>query len=135
MDPLSTVNKAYSMVVKFEFQREILGTMNESTELLVLLNKAQTQTQVRQRKSGTKKDHCAFCNMDGHLRGSYFKLIGYPEWYKLKNKVGKQSARGYKNTKMLATEEGDSTEEDNPLDVPDTATRINKLTTMLSSLK
>lgn len=40
MDPLPSVNEAYSIVLKFEFQKKVLGSMNENMESLVLLNKA-----------------------------------------------------------------------------------------------
>ncbi|KAG8654298.1 hypothetical protein MANES_05G119167v8 [Manihot esculenta] len=49
MDPLPTVNKAYSMNLS------------------------------RPRRSEIKKGHCTFCNMDGHTREGCFKLIGYPD--------------------------------------------------------
>ncbi|KAG8637483.1 hypothetical protein MANES_15G127302v8 [Manihot esculenta] len=79
MDSLSTVNKAYSMVVKFESQREILESMNDDSESLALLNKNQTQNLFRPRRYEIKKGHCTFRNMDGHTRKGCFKLIGYPD--------------------------------------------------------
>lgn len=45
MDPLPSVNKAYSMVVKFESKREVLGAMKENVDSFVLLNRAQGQGQ------------------------------------------------------------------------------------------
>ncbi|XP_021597215.1 uncharacterized protein LOC110603688 [Manihot esculenta] len=39
MDPLPSVNKAYSMVLKFESQKDILGSINGNTEPLVLMNR------------------------------------------------------------------------------------------------
>lgn len=44
IDPLPSVNKAYSMEFKFESQKEVLGSMNENVESLLLLNKAQGQS-------------------------------------------------------------------------------------------
>ena len=135
MDPLPTVNKAYSMVVKFESQREILGAMNDNSESLALLNKAQAQNLSRPRRSEVKKGHCTFCNMDGHTREGCFKLIGYPDWFKGKNKAGTQSFKGNRSTRIMAAIEGNKSEEDNPLEYLDTSSRIHKLTSMLSSLK
>ncbi|KAG8648046.1 hypothetical protein MANES_09G140601v8 [Manihot esculenta] len=79
MDPLPTINKAYSMVMKFESQRKILGAMNDNTKSLALLNKTQSQNLTRPRRSENKKGHCTFCNMNGHNREGCFKLIGYPD--------------------------------------------------------
>ena len=45
MDSPPSLNKAYSMVVKFESHREVLGTMNEDVNSLVLLNKTQRNPQ------------------------------------------------------------------------------------------
>ncbi|KAG8637879.1 hypothetical protein MANES_15G172266v8 [Manihot esculenta] len=50
IDPLSSINKVYSMVLKFESQKEVLGSMNENVE-----------------------------SLDGHIREGCFKLIGYPD--------------------------------------------------------
>ncbi|XP_021624990.1 uncharacterized protein LOC110624181 [Manihot esculenta] len=135
MDPLPTVNKAYSMVVKFESQREILGAMTDNSESLVLLNKTYTQSQARPRKPDNKKGHCTFCNMNGHTREGCFRLIGYPDWFKSKNKSGTQGVKGYGNTRIMAAIEQSKPEEDSPLDYTDTSSKINELTSMLTSLK
>ncbi|XP_021598932.1 uncharacterized protein LOC110604958 [Manihot esculenta] len=135
MDHLPTVNKAYSMVVKFESQREILGAMNDNSESLALLNKAQAQSLSRPRRSKVKKGHCTFCNMDGHTREGYFRLIGYPDWFKAKNKIRTQSFKGNRSTKVMAVVEGNKSEEDNPLEYLDPLSKIHELTSMLSSLK
>uniref|UniRef100_A0A2C9VK79 Uncharacterized protein n=1 Tax=Manihot esculenta TaxID=3983 RepID=A0A2C9VK79_MANES len=71
--------------------------------------------------------------MSGHVKEGCFKLIEYPEWYKPKNKIGGQSIKGNKNTKMVTTE--GTTEENNPLDSLKTTTKINELIIMLSSLQ
>lgn len=73
--------------------------------------------------------------MDGHVREGCFKIIGYPDWFKTKNKASTQPVKGYKNTKMMTTVERGSTGEGNPLDYPNTRSRINELTSILSSLK
>ncbi|XP_021623920.1 uncharacterized protein LOC110623311 [Manihot esculenta] len=135
MDPLPTVNKAYSMVVKFESQLEILGVMSDNSESLVLLNKTYTQSQARPRKPDNKKGHCTFCNMNGHTRDGCFRLIGYPDWFKSKNKSNTQGGKGYGNTRIMAAIEQNKPEEDNSLDYTDTSSKINELTSMLTSLK
>ncbi|XP_021626177.1 uncharacterized protein LOC110625005 [Manihot esculenta] len=135
MDPLPTVNKAYSMVVKFESQREILGAMNDNTESLTLLNKTQSENLNRPRRSENKKGHCTFCNMNGHTREGCFKLIGYSDSFKGKSKAGTQPVKGFRSTKIMAAIDGNKLEEDSPLEYLDTSNRILELSFMLSSLK
>ncbi|XP_043809629.1 uncharacterized protein LOC122722589 [Manihot esculenta] len=93
MDPLPSVNKAYSMVLKFESQKDILGSINGNTEPLVLMNRTQKQYQGRQKRPDQKKGHCSYCDMDGHVREGCFKLIGYPEWFKTKTKNNGQFSK------------------------------------------
>ncbi|KAG8646687.1 hypothetical protein MANES_09G022870v8 [Manihot esculenta] len=50
MDPLPSVNKTYSLLLKFE-----------------------------QKRPDQKKGHCSYCDMDGHVKEDCFKIIGYPE--------------------------------------------------------
>lgn len=99
MDHLPSVNKAYSMVLKLESQKEVLGNINNSMDSLALLNKTQGQYQGRQKRNESQKGHCTYCNMDGHVREGCFKLFGYPEWYKPKKKFGGQSFRIDRNVK------------------------------------
>ena len=35
-------------------------------------------------QSDSKKPfrHCDYCNNDGHVKDTYFRLYGYPDWYK-----------------------------------------------------
>lgn len=35
---------------------------------------------------------CAFCKIKGHTRENYFKIIGYPQDYKIKKKEGSNFA-------------------------------------------
>ncbi|KAJ9135736.1 hypothetical protein P3X46_032887 [Hevea brasiliensis] len=76
-DPLPSVNKAYSTITKFETQKQELTNFSDT----------QGQNFKRDsKKYDPKKGHCDFCNMDGHIREGCFKIIGYPDWFKYKNK-------------------------------------------------
>ncbi|KAG8649482.1 hypothetical protein MANES_08G099611v8 [Manihot esculenta] len=108
MDPLPSVNKAYSMVLKFESQKDTLGSINGNTEPLILMNRTHKQYQGRQKRPDQKRRHCSYCDMDGHVREGCFKLIGYPEWFKMKIKNNGQ---------------------------PNTSTQINDLNIMMNSLQ
>lgn len=68
MDSLPSLNKAYLMVLKFESQKEVLRNISSSMDSLVLFNKAQGQFQEKQKKLESKKEHCSYYDMDGHVR-------------------------------------------------------------------
>ncbi len=68
-DPLPSVNKAYSLITKFETQKQVLANFSDVSDSTTLFNKSQTQGQNFKRDSkkyDPKKAHCDFCNMDGH---------------------------------------------------------------------
>ncbi|KAG8650605.1 hypothetical protein MANES_07G054076v8 [Manihot esculenta] len=125
MDPIPSVNKAYFMVLKFESQNDILGSMNGNTEPLKRLD--------------LKRRLCSYCNMDRHVRDGCFKLIGYPEWFKTKTKNNGQSFKANRNIgyerRVVAAIEGPPNGKDTPLDILDTSTQISDLNAMLSSLQ
>ncbi|KAG8645665.1 hypothetical protein MANES_10G083411v8 [Manihot esculenta] len=81
LDPFPSINSTYSMALKHESQKEILSKRNlNSTKTLVLFNQSQGQLQKgKQKKYDPKKGHYNHCNMNGHVRDTYFKLIGYPD--------------------------------------------------------
>ncbi|KAG8655435.1 hypothetical protein MANES_04G047309v8 [Manihot esculenta] len=139
MDPLPSVNKAYSMVLKFESQKDILGNINGNTEPLALMNRTYKQYQGKQRGPGQKRGHCSYCDMDGHVREGCFKLIGYPEWFKTKIKNNGQPSKANRTIgherKVVAAVEGTPHKRDTPLDMPNTSTQINDLNIMMNSLQ
>ncbi|KAG8642657.1 hypothetical protein MANES_12G107750v8 [Manihot esculenta] len=86
LDPLPSINRVYSMALKYESQKEVLSKKNhDSNETLVLFNQSQNG---KQKKYDPKKGHYSHCNMDSHVRDICFKLIGYPDWFKNKTKIG-----------------------------------------------
>lgn len=110
--------------------------MNDVTESHVFFNETQGQFQGRQKRLDSKKDHCSHCNMDGHIREGCFKLIGYPDWYKPKSKIARQS---FKQTKsidighnLIANVEKSRYKEDNS---PHVTIKIDVLNAMPSSLQ
>ena len=112
LDPLPSVNKVYSMVLRIEKQREVSDLFTENLENTALFNrssfakpagrshgnfrtdlvhpKGPTRNQVHSSSIGygsqsdSKKQfhHCDYCNNDGHVRDTCFRLHGYPDWYK-----------------------------------------------------
>ncbi|KAJ0099873.1 hypothetical protein Patl1_21231 [Pistacia atlantica] len=87
MNPLPSVNQAYSMLVTEESQRNLI-----STALTVLYSSSNTS----QHSSKTKKNWsiiCEHCNVRGHKKDNYYRLIGYPADFKFtKKKFSNQSS-------------------------------------------
>src|SRR5262249_39713524 len=93
-DPLPTVNKAYSMILRIDKQREIHVNFSEGVEHLAMFVKGTQQSKRLHFKKKDKKDrHCDYCNTDGHLKYACFKLHGYLDWYK-ELKVQKINSQG-----------------------------------------
>ncbi|KAL0314937.1 UNVERIFIED_CONTAM: hypothetical protein Sangu_2338100 [Sesamum angustifolium] len=90
LEPLPHVNKAYSMVLHVERQRQVNSEFAEIGEQSAM----QVRTFEPKYKSGSKtfdrRKHivdkrgmvCEHCHKIGHDRGTCFKLNGTPEWYK-----------------------------------------------------
>ncbi|KAL0285859.1 UNVERIFIED_CONTAM: Retrovirus-related Pol polyprotein from transposon RE2 [Sesamum calycinum] len=86
MDPLPSIGKAYSMILKVEKQREIHS--NAPTFLPNGAMNVRSWGRGKQMASKTieKRDKrsllCEHCNKTGHDKESCFKIHGYPDWYK-----------------------------------------------------
>lgn len=85
MDSLPTVNKAYSMVLWVQKQRQVNVIANDLDEKVsTLLVKGQYNSvsgKSFKKKDFSKKEdrHCDFCKNSSHLRDTCFKLHGYPD--------------------------------------------------------
>lgn len=112
MEPLPSIDKAYSMIAQVEDQKSIQEMQGEGRGQMALY--AQRQMVYSgpkygyQHKEGLKRDgsgqmerriskdekrklRCSHCKASGHEAHECFKLHGYPEWYKK-----------YKDTKGVA---------------------------------
>ncbi|KAJ0096195.1 hypothetical protein Patl1_16565 [Pistacia atlantica] len=106
MDPLHTINKAYSMILRVEKQREVHVAFVDNLENSAMFAKAQVVKKEANGKTGYKRKdtikkserHCDFYNNNGHTKETCFKLHGYPDWYKdLKEQKGKTQHKTYAN--------------------------------------
>ncbi|XP_031252142.1 uncharacterized protein LOC116110042 [Pistacia vera] len=95
MNPLTTVNQAYSIVTQDESQREIVSRQsnNEVTTALVSTNNAN--------KGGNYKGKkpliiCEYCNNPGHKKDNCWNLHGYPEGHKFYKPKGQSRTKGNK---------------------------------------
>eukprot|EP00257_Ricinus_communis_P016867 XP_015575166.1 uncharacterized protein LOC107261307 [Ricinus communis] len=88
MEPLPSVNRAYSMMLSVEKQKEVHINFNEHIEGTGLMVKTQGSFQEKPffskvlSKKDKEKQQCEHCKQKGHLKESCFKLHGYPDWFK-----------------------------------------------------
>lgn len=84
MDPLPSVNKAYSMVLQVEKQRQVNVIANDLDDKISdLLVKGQFNNEggknFKKRDFNRREErHCDFCKNSGHIKDTNFNLHGYP---------------------------------------------------------
>lgn len=90
MDPLPSVNKAYSMILRVEKQRQVNMGVREMIGNSAMLLKAQEYRKQVNYKGTVKKRipldkkqlYCDHFDKPGHQRETCFKIHGFPDWYK-----------------------------------------------------
>ncbi|KAG8657892.1 hypothetical protein MANES_03G091160v8 [Manihot esculenta] len=93
-DPLPSINKAYSMIMSVEKQREVQIDSTSSSETAAVIlarrnfsgNRSNTGTgnnraSFSSRKEDKKKQYCTNCKGAGHIVDDCFSLHGYPDWF------------------------------------------------------
>ncbi|KAF7825204.1 uncharacterized protein G2W53_016368 [Senna tora] len=92
LDPLPSVNKAFSKVVRQEIQKEVNLAFNNVESSVMMVNTCGRKTE--DKKADKAGKYCDHCNQNGHTQESCFKIIGFPERYKdlkeQKKKAGKK---------------------------------------------
>ena len=85
MDPLPAINKAFSLILQEEKQKEVVSATSVSSETQMAFAVKVTAPP----KPRTKKDRpqCTHCGFLGHIVDKCYKLYGYPPGYKPKNKA------------------------------------------------
>jgi len=102
LDPLPSVNKAYSMVQRVETQRHVTENLTANREIAANVTRTQTNSfrdsdstisamvtksgngGARSRKNfkkNTGNKFCDHCQRSGHSTDQCFKIIRYPKWY------------------------------------------------------
>ncbi|KAK9165874.1 hypothetical protein Scep_001065 [Stephania cephalantha] len=85
MDPLPNINKAYSMILRVEKQREVNINFAPALETTMAVRNGHVkQFHKWDSKKFVNKDDLVFefCKRKRHIKDNCFKLHGIPEWYK-----------------------------------------------------
>ncbi|KAL0430968.1 UNVERIFIED_CONTAM: Retrovirus-related Pol polyprotein from transposon RE1 [Sesamum radiatum] len=90
LDPLPHVNKAYSMVLRVERQRQVNLEFTDHGENSALMGKGyDNRGSVGFKNNLRRKDlidkrnlKCEHCHKTGHSKDTCFRLHGVPDWYK-----------------------------------------------------
>ncbi|KAL0300136.1 UNVERIFIED_CONTAM: hypothetical protein Sangu_3136700 [Sesamum angustifolium] len=101
MDPVQTVNKDYSMVLRVEKQREVNVDCTNTMDNAVMQVRAGNKREyisTQRRYTDKNGQFCSNCNRSGRTRDTCFKPNGTPDWYKdlIENKKKEgDGIRGY----------------------------------------
>ncbi|KAL2246006.1 UNVERIFIED_CONTAM: Retrovirus-related Pol polyprotein from transposon RE1 [Sesamum indicum] len=86
MDPRPDINRAYSMVLNVEKQREVnFGQQQTAPNMAMQTFRKQDNSrnfQKRRNPMDKKALICKHCGKSGHQKEGCFDIIRYPEWYK-----------------------------------------------------
>ena len=97
MEPTSSIDKAFSLVIQEERQRSSSFNLGSSVETTALSVKNQSFTHSSGFTSNSGKNFkgnaekgrpmCSYCGKLGHIKEKYYKLVGFPPGYKQKGKA------------------------------------------------
>ncbi|XP_048492976.1 uncharacterized protein LOC125493557 [Beta vulgaris subsp. vulgaris] len=129
MEPLPTINKAFSIAQQIEKQKEITGVLEAGESNVMVVQKynqggMSAAIQRFQGKRDWKKEKfdkkCDHYKGKGHTMDQCFKLIGYPEWYTaVKNAKGGNASGIGGSRKFVANVHIDNGHCDSPPDCED----------------
>ncbi|XP_075101027.1 uncharacterized protein LOC142176720 [Nicotiana tabacum] len=100
MSPIPSVNKAYSMVVSEESQRNMgkpAQTLDMGDNTTLFTNKG-GMTIGNTYKPRRNNLFCDYCNYKGHTRETCYKIHGYPNDFKVRRKANNFPQRPMVNT-------------------------------------
>ncbi|KAL0361517.1 UNVERIFIED_CONTAM: Retrovirus-related Pol polyprotein from transposon RE2 [Sesamum radiatum] len=89
-EPLSSVSKAYSMILRVEKQREVHSGFPSSGQNMVMqargnvFRRPGNATVFQKRKTAAERRNqlCEHCGKTGHTKEVCFEIHGYPDWYR-----------------------------------------------------
>ncbi|KAL4598881.1 hypothetical protein ACB092_11G089100 [Castanea dentata] len=83
MDPLPSINKAYSLFIQEEMQRSVGSSLK--VESIALTAKSQNIANSGHNSKGNERPLCTHCGKLGHTMDKCYKLHGFPPGFKLKS--------------------------------------------------
>ncbi|KAL0448192.1 UNVERIFIED_CONTAM: Retrovirus-related Pol polyprotein from transposon RE2 [Sesamum latifolium] len=97
--PDYSVDKAYSLVLRIESQRQGSATLEEANHNVAMMVKGTdfkretgNRTFQQRKQYGEKRSlYCIHCAKSGHSKETCFKLHGYPDWFKEMTEKRKKS--------------------------------------------
>ncbi|KAL0446094.1 UNVERIFIED_CONTAM: Retrovirus-related Pol polyprotein from transposon RE1 [Sesamum latifolium] len=101
LDPLPSVDKAYSMILRVERQRRVNMEYADVGEASAMHARGQRGFMKKRGTVDKRNMICDYCNKTGHGRDTCFKLHGVPEWYR---DLNEQKKRGSINRAYAAAE-------------------------------
>ena len=97
MEPIPSIDKAFSLVIQEERQRSLGFNLDPSVETTALAIKKQSFTHGSSFASNPSKNFkgnagkgrpiCTHCGKLGHIKEKCYKLVGFPPSYKQKGKA------------------------------------------------
>ncbi|KAL0289165.1 UNVERIFIED_CONTAM: hypothetical protein Sangu_2626200 [Sesamum angustifolium] len=89
-EPLPSVSKAYSMILRVEKQREVHSVFLGSVQNMAMqakgnvFRKLENAAVFRKRKTVAERraQLCEHCGKNGHTKEVCFEILGYPDWYR-----------------------------------------------------
>ncbi|KAL0410484.1 UNVERIFIED_CONTAM: hypothetical protein Slati_3638100 [Sesamum latifolium] len=84
MDPLPSVSRAFSMILRVEKQREVNSSIADSILNVAMQTRGFTRTGYRELQRRKDKQGMTYekCGKTSNLKETCFEIHGYPEWYK-----------------------------------------------------
>lgn len=82
MDPLPSINKAYSLLLQIERQKEISISMEIGAVSIEGKQTRRSTDKKRVTPADKRNWTCTYCKKKGHSKETCFKLHGTPNWYK-----------------------------------------------------
>ncbi|KAH6785633.1 hypothetical protein C2S51_038088 [Perilla frutescens var. frutescens] len=128
LDPLPSVNQAYSMVLQVEEQKDVSSHYPDDSEHNALYTNPKgfgNRTEGYRRRltrEEKQKLKCSHCGGNGHEKSDCFDLVGVPDWYR---KFRTEKLRNRAN--FAEEEEPISNKEDIPLQQNDSMTEMNRI--------
>lgn len=103
-DPWPDVYSSFTRIQNVEKKQKIShGTVDSAMFIKAPFERNTNQTKDQGRGESADKGkgqflQCTHCGMKGHKREGYFKVIGYPDWWKQSKNKGKEHAVRVHNT-------------------------------------